>query len=143
MDKQDFLLLVVSKFGKSGITPVQLQKSVFLIQKHFPKLLKKKYKFIPYNYGPFDITVYEDTEKLVDKGLLEKRFHSNKGWSELYVTEKGKKKASEIEKNTEKGVSSYVAKLVEWMSGLSFEELVSSIYKQYPKYKTNSIFRDS
>ena len=41
--------------------------------------------------------------------------------------------------SNKQGVS-YLEKVVDWVSSLSFPELVRAIYAKYPQYKANSVF---
>jgi hypothetical protein len=53
------------------MTPVQIQKAMFLIGMEAKQFVEPGfYKFVPYNYGPFDANVYHDLDELVAKGLV-------------------------------------------------------------------------
>ena len=55
MDDRDFLLLVVASGKDKALTPVQLQKSLFLLGKtDLAEAVDSPYDFEPYHYGPFD-----------------------------------------------------------------------------------------
>ena len=73
MQKEDFLLMVVASGKDEPLTPVQLQKSLFLIGEHkdgFSEVPQSFYDFRPYHYGPFDIRVYQDADVLAEQGLV-------------------------------------------------------------------------
>lgn len=138
---EDATLLVISESGDLGLTPVKLQKAIFLLQKAFPKYFKNSYQFKPYNYGPFDITIYHDADHLAKSGLISKQ-NTNYSWVKYVATKEGKKTTQEILQKMPKEVADYINELILWLLPLSFEELVSSIYRKYPEYKKNSVFRD-
>lgn len=138
-EKEKWTLLALAKAKSKGLTPAQLQKTLFLLQKAYPKKLKDFYNFIPYNYGPFDIQVYVNAEKLAKDGLVGLSPIRN-GWSQYYITSLGKKVASKIEENSDQSIVEYLDKIVKWAQSLTFQQLISSVYKHYPEYKINSVF---
>src|SRR5436190_18669612 len=76
MEPKDWTLLVISAADSRGLSPVQLQKSLFLLERRLSeeapaeKLGESFYEFVPYNYGPFDVKVYQDAEALEERGLV-------------------------------------------------------------------------
>ena len=145
MQKEDFLLMVVASGKDEPLTPVQLQKSLFLISEHkqrFPEVPESFYDFRPYHYGPFDIRVYQDADVLAEKGLV-LRFTSNIGaWKDTVATHSGREKAEELMAQLNPVLKRYIREVVEWTQKLSFRELVGAIYQAYPDYRKNSVFQD-
>jgi len=138
MKKEELLLLVLDRAGEKGLTPAQLQKAIFLLSKNFPSKFGNFYDFQPYNYGPFDKCIYLDFEKLEESGLAEKIDHNNP--RHLYsISSEGHKSTDNINIKAEE--QEYIKRLVAWIQTLTFQELISTIYKKYPEYKANSIFR--
>lgn len=140
-DKQKWTLITLLKAKSKGLTPAQLQKTLFLLQKAFPKKLKDFYHFKPYNYGPFDIQVYINAEKLASEGLIN-LYPVKNGWSIYSITKTGEEVAKQVERQLDKPLIEYLDKVVKWAQSLTFQELISSIYKKYPEYKINSVFGD-
>ena len=142
LKRENWILIVLAQAHPNGLTPVQLQKSLFLLQKAFPSLFKEFYNFQPHNYGPFDVVVYEDANNLEDKKLLKQAGVENRPWVKYYITRLGQQKVEKLLKRVDKKVVNYLKKLINWLQGLSFQELIISIYKKYPEYKVNSVFRE-
>ena len=143
MKKQtDWLLLVLCFAKEEGLTPAQLQKTVFLLQKAFPKADKLDYNFKPYNYGPFDVNVYNDVELLAIQGLVEIHKKNGHNWNTYHISANGKEIAKDSAESLDAKMAVYVKKLVEWVQSISFQTLIGSIYKKYPEYKKNSIFKE-
>jgi uncharacterized protein YwgA len=134
-------LLALYFAGEKGLTPAQLQKSIFLLQKAFPKADKLDYDFQPYNYGPFGVDVYRDTELLANYGLAEMHQKNGVDWNTYHITSSGQKKAAGLAKKIEVEIGKYLPKLIKWVQSISFQTLIGSIYKKYPEYKVNSIFK--
>lgn len=139
MKSADWLLLTINDAKETGLTPVQLQKSLFLISK--PLNLKKFYDFIPYSYGPFDSKIYLDAETLADQGLLSINYNGL-SYPHYQVSPTGAKKASDIKKKMNKNEVDFVQKTIDFVKSLSFKELLKTVYESYPEYAVNSIFKE-
>jgi len=141
MKREDWALLAINSAEEVFLSPVQLQKTLFLLAKKKPSAIGKGfYKFIPYNYGPFCKDIYLDTERLATEGLL--RFHKPIGqrWIGYVLTEKGKRYVQTLKNKVKKEDLNYLFLLINWIKKLSFKQLLSIIYKEYPKYRINSVF---
>lgn len=76
MTRQDWLLLVLAAAGRKPLSPLQLQKSLFLVGYDLAKLVGPDfYTFRPFDYSPFDATVYRDAEEQAAQGLVTIRSH--------------------------------------------------------------------
>lgn len=139
MIPQNWTLLVVSSAGDAGLTPVQLQKSLFLIGQALS--LKKYYNFTPYSYGPFDGEIYKDAENLETKGYLVISYNNNRSFPTYIITQMGSEFATSLKSQIDKKKSAFVGKLVGYVKSLSFRQLLKIIYNNYPQYAVNSIFR--
>ena len=123
-------------------SPIQIQKLLFLIDQ---ELLEKIdggpfFKFEPYDYGPFDIEIYDILSKLQSKGLIiiQKNQYQPK---RIYIG--SKKIYTEGEKILEgmsPNVSKHISSLSSWIRELSFFQLVTYIYKKYPDMAIYSVF---
>jgi len=143
MNKYDWLLLTLNAAGKDGLSPVQLQKSLFIFSKNMPEEIHETfYHFVPYNYGPFDQTIYSDAEKLDREGLGRIHFFSNRKWPMYYVTPTGHEKAKRLIEGLAPETIEYLEKVVAWVRSLSFQSLVRTVYKHFPEFKVNSVFQD-
>src|SRR5580658_189044 len=70
---KDWTLLVIAAGGGAPLSPVQLQKSLFLIGENLTAsqlCVKKFYPFRPYDYGPFNAQIYRDAEELDFEGFI-------------------------------------------------------------------------
>ena len=141
MEKKDLLLMVVAAGGGVPLTPVQLQKTLFLLGKNLKQLPEDFYDFEPYHYGPFDTEVYSDADSLEVEGMLLSVRSPKGNWVDRAVTPEGLKRVEEIEKELSGPSQQYVQAVVEWAQSLSFSHLVKTIYDHYPEYRENSVFR--
>src|SRR6266853_2035360 len=72
MDESGIVLAALAGAGENAtFTPVQVQKLLFLIDREIPRLVGgPHFRFQPYDFGPFDSTVYEVLEALGRQGLV-------------------------------------------------------------------------
>jgi hypothetical protein len=134
-------MLAISYAKGRGLSPVQLQKILFLLGKQLPEEVGSNfYTFEPYNYGPFDRTVYSDASMLAGLGMVTKNDSGRSFW-EYAPTAEGLEYAEKLKASAPAKAISYLEKVVPWAQGLSFSALVRAIYAKYPEYKENSVFQ--
>lgn len=142
MNRRDWNLLILAAAGGKSLTPAQYQKTLFLLQKRCPSAISNGYSFRPYNYGPFDADVYADAEMLESEGLASIDRASG-GWRTYAATTAGLERAKQFLIEADPQAVAYAKRVVEWARSLSFKDLISSIYAEFPDMKENSIFRDA
>lgn len=142
MNKQELVLIALGVGGKHEHTPVQIQKLLFLIDKNLgARIGGPVFDFVPYDYGPFDPSIYEALRELEGGGFVCSS-ESSRGWKWHSLTDKGISEAERLAKEADPAVVDYIKRVSEFVRKLSFSDLVSAIYKAYPEMKANSVFRD-
>ena len=140
MRKVDWLLAAIAQAGDRGLSPIQIQKTMFLLKMeaaaHMPSHF---YTFEPYNYGPFDAAIYRDVDLLVLGGLV--REEAAGSYKKYVITAAGLKQANSLIAKLSTKPKKYLQSLVGWISKVSFHQLLRSVYAKYPKYATKSLFR--
>jgi uncharacterized protein YwgA len=129
--------------GDGTFTPVQIQKALFLASDRAPDAFASAYDFQPYDYGPFDRQVYLDIEGLERQGSAQINQAPGSRWKTYAATEYGKTAArylAVIHLTNEQ--MELFKKIVTLVRNLSFNELVSAIYRAYPDMRARSVFRD-
>ena len=140
MKRRNLMLAAMSVANGEVHTPVQVQKLFFLIDKEIPKLVSgPHFDFKPYNYGPFDQDVYRELELLATAGLVELVPQST--WSSYRLTQEGQSKGDKYFGVLKPKASEYIAEASKFVRSLSFTQLVSAIYKAYPKMRERSVFQ--
>ena len=124
MNRKDFVLMVVAAGEDAPLTPVQLQKSLFLIGENLSGIPAPFYEFKPYHYGPFDADIYSDADALEGDGLLVSMKSSKGTWTDRIVTRSGLRKAEGVEQELPEKMRTYIHDVVKWTQSLSFTELV-------------------
>lgn len=141
MSRSYWTMLAIGLAKERGLTPVQLQKALFLLGRELPSEVGPDfYNFTPYNYGPFDRAVYVDASMLRVTGSVAIT-RSESGYDEYSATPAGREFTESLkEKLPPRGVA-YLERAVAWTQSLSFSELVRAIYARYPEYRENSVFQ--
>jgi uncharacterized protein len=140
MKRQDWTLLALSFANGRGLSAVQLQKALFLLERGLPDEVGPRfYNFTPYNYGPFDSSVYKDADVLADQSLV--NISKPTGRYTVYsITPEGAKSAKELVAKAPARAVQHLKDIVEWIQTLTFAQLVRAIYTRYPEMKENSVF---
>lgn len=143
MNREDWTLLAVASAEGQPLSPVQLQKSLFIIGTELTDCVNQEtfYNFVPYNYGPFDPAVYEDAEGLKHNEFVDIRTAPGQRWNEYSATPAGIDRASELRKELLGEDLEYLDTVVEWTRNLSFDQLVRAIYKEYSEFRAHSVFK--
>ena len=136
---REWTLLVIAEAYGESLSPVQLQKALFLIGENLT--LEGFYRFDPYDYGPFCKTVYSDAISLASDGLVTINDPSPAGFKTYAATPTGIDRAARFRPALSPEDQEYLTRVVEWVRRLSFKDLVVAIYKAYPHMKENSVFR--
>jgi uncharacterized protein YwgA len=139
-DRKFWVLLALEAAQGKSLTPVQLQKSLFLLSEK-NRLKKGFYKFKPYDYGPFSPEVYRDAEELEKESLINVSYEQNLKWKVYRITPNGMNLSQEIKKSLTDNLIQSISDIINHVIGLSFRDLVQEIYKEYPSYSVNSVFR--
>lgn len=136
---KDWTLLALAAAEGKTLSPVQLQKSLFLLGQKFGEELDAFYDFEPYHYGPFSKDIYNDLIRLVYEGNAVITFGR---WKEYSATPDGLEVAKRLRESADADQVEYLHRVVNWARSLSFQTLVRSIYDKFPEYKSNSVFQD-
>lgn len=141
LSKQDWTLLVIDAAKPNTLTPLQLQKSLFLLGRNIPEAVKPNfYKFVPHNFGPFSKEIYGDVESLKNQGLIDEITKAGQNWPEYRISQTGIQQAEKIRALVPTDAKTYLDTLVKWVERQSFQDLLHSVYKAYPEFAKNSVF---
>lgn len=141
LDRKHFVLAAIALQGENAsFTPVQVQKLFFLIDREIPESTNgPHFSFKPYDYGPFDRDVYLEIEKLKQEG--DAIITNGLGVRTYKLSGKGLTKGARLSTFLPEDANKYIKRAGEFVRRLSFDQLVSSIYKAYPEMRENSVFK--
>lgn len=140
MNRSDLVLATLASAGlDAAFSPVQLQKIFFLLDRRAPKLLHgPHFNFQPYDYGPFDQTLYHELDVLQLSGLV--RTDTSGRYRRYSLTPQGRAEGNAMLTRLPLSAREFVRQTVEWVRSLRFDQLVAAIYREYPEMKVNSVF---
>lgn len=142
MNRDDYVLASMAMAGRDPLSPVQVQKYFFLLDQNVSENVGgAHFDFQAYDYGPFDKEVYEVLDDLRGQGLVEVVGDTWRGIRTYRLTEAGFHAAEEPIEQLPDVIQKYARDVVSWMRQLSFTQLVSAIYSEYPEMQANSVFR--
>ena len=141
MDAKNLVMAALAPANGGTHTPVQVQKLLFLVDRNIPEIIGgPHFEFEPYDYGPFDKAVYDILRDLAAEGLVEISEEPGRRWKRYRLTDAGQEIGELVlNKISEKG-REYIRQLSTFVRSLTFDQLVSAIYKAYPEMKVNSVF---
>lgn len=143
MTKNEFLLTALSACEGASFTPVQLQKMLFLLDTEAADTFGgPHFDFQPYHYGPFDKGVYEAADDVSELGLLIVDSNTSSGLRRYALTPAGEAQGKALLESLPEPIKGYIQELGTFVQNSSFASLVSTIYKNYPSMKVNSVFSD-
>ena len=142
MTKRDLVLAALASSPGATYTPVQVQKLLFLLDKNISAFTDGPvFNFTPYDYGPFDSSVYSCLESHQTNGLAEVEISHGTRGRRYRLTADGQKAWEEILGRFSQDIAKYIGQLSAYVRSLSFAELVSAIYQAYPEMRARSVFR--
>lgn len=142
MDREDFLLSVLSAYPGAEYSPLQVQKLLFLADKNVgTRVGGPFFTFIPYHYGPFDSSLYGTLYDLSSRDLIEIRDEPGRLWSRYKLTPTGSALGQEKIEGLDESQRSYLTDLGRFVATSTFSQLLSAVYKAHPDMAVNSIVR--
>ena len=142
LTRRDWLLLALSKAPGGVVSPVQIQKALFLFGQEVGGMIGTNfYSFVPYDYGPFDAAVYDDLRRMSTAGQVREDWDAGRIWKSYTITMAGRQVALALEKDADARLTEFLERIVVWVKGRSFSELLRSVYAAYPEFAVNSVFR--
>jgi DNA-binding PadR family transcriptional regulator len=136
MNRRDWLLLAVGDY----IEPIQLQKTMFKFAKEAGAPAAECYEFRPYNWGPMASDIYPDLGELRAAGLIE-YVQGGTGWNAYKLTAKGEEQAERLRRRAPIGLVSELDSKRAWVKRRRFRRLLRDVYKDYPEFAKDSLFR--
>lgn len=137
-------LLVFLGAGETGLDPIRIMKGLFLFEMKAPddwQTPDTLYSFVPYNYGAFSPEVYRDLEYLSQLGFVQIEQAPNRSWNYYSLTKTGKDARGKIAQKIDRLAAEYLVSLRKFVDQVSFRQLLETIYREYPDYAVNSVFK--
>jgi uncharacterized protein len=140
-NRKNVALSVLAATPGGRLTPVQIQKALFLIDKRIPESVDGPlFKFRPYHYGPFDSSIYVALEDLQREGAIQIDYEPSFRRNTYRLEEAGHLRGKAYLESISPDAAAFISKVANFVSRVSFSELVSSIYRAYPEMKAKSVF---
>ena len=136
MEKHDWLLLAIG----DQIEPIQLQKTLFKFAMESGAPVDELYQFCPYNWGPYSSEIYDGLAEMREKGLVE-FMPSGRGWNLYRLVKAGEKRQRMLRKDAGSRLLKKLDNARKYVTSRDFETLLSDIYKDYPDFATETLFR--
>ena len=137
--KRPEVVLTAMVAGGAGaqFDPVRVQKLLFLVDKDIPQFVEgPHFGFKPYNYGPFDVAVFQELDAL----SMENEVCVNHNGYRLYsLTDSGHARGAAMLAELPQEIARYLKDAAQWVLSQTFRQLLVAIYQCYPDMAVNSI----
>ena len=140
MKKRHEIILTAMASGGSGASfdPLRIQKLLFLIDAEIPDLTGgPHFRFEPYDYGPFDRTIFETLRELARRSLVV--IGPSKGRNDYSLTPAGLSAGSGLLAALPEGAREFMTSAANWVRLSTFRRILTVIYRQYPEMAKNAV----
>lgn len=144
INREEWMLALLLIRGSSGeaepiVGRLKLMKQLFVIG----QLLKPAnfYEFVPYLYGPCSFDVYKDLQALLSINAIDVIDEFRDGYGTHKISEKGMHEFRPVFDSLDSATKSAIEKVKRDYNNLSTIELLAKIYKEYPDFAINSMFK--
>jgi uncharacterized protein len=142
--RQRTLLVFLGADGGESLDPIRVQKGLFILAMETPQEwlpTEARYRFEPYNYGPYSPAIYRDLDELVRRGYVETTGLAGQSWDYYALTPDGIETAQSVAREMDDRTVRYSHTIRDFVGKLSFRRLLTAVYERYPKYAVNSVFK--
>jgi uncharacterized protein YwgA len=136
-------LLVFLGSSEKRLDPIRVQKGLFILTEETPEdwlPSEARYRYEPYRYGPYSAEIYYDLDKLEGLGYVTATRVRGQSWNYYSLTSEGQELARSVAKGMDSRTVQYLQKVRDFVGGLSFRKLLTTVYEHYPDYAVNSEF---
>src|SRR4051812_43253500 len=108
--RQETLLVFLRAGGGERVDPIRIQKALFILAKETPKdwlPTEARYRFEPYNYGPYSTDIYYDLERLERDGYVETSELPGRSWKYYSLSPEGNEAAHALVETADSRVTKY------------------------------------
>ncbi|HET9154787.1 MAG TPA: hypothetical protein VFN85_11805 [Solirubrobacterales bacterium] len=136
---RDDLLLLIAKGAEEGPYPfdaIRTMKSAFIVSRRGLSEWHGLFDFQPYDYGPFDPSVYRSRDSLLGRGFLQR----SGGYDACVVTDEGNERVEQLEALLGENAD-WLKRIGRWACSRSFAQLLREVYSEYPEFAARSIAR--
>jgi hypothetical protein len=140
LDRQDILLLLIAggASGRYEFDPIRAMKGCFIVHKSGRPEWRGQFAFRPYDYGPFDPSVYRARDALVQKGLVAEQRRGRYG--AYSPTEAGQQRVEELRSDLSNREATWLERVGRYVTSRSFTDLLDEIYERFPEYAERSVY---
>ena len=142
--RQQTLLVFLNHKGSQELDPIRIMKGLFLFAQQAPTdwvPRDARYEFEPYDYGPCSFQIYADLDQLRQSGYVTASQVPGRSWKYYSLTAEGRKIAQRVIKGMNTHAVTYLQTLRDFVTKISFRQLLTAVYRRYPEYAVNSVFK--
>jgi len=137
LDQQDVVLLMAAGAdGPFPLDPIRVMKGCFLVAQRGTAEWRTLFSFEPYDYGPFDASVYRARDALIAREMLSVDRSVRHGAYSL--TESGRERVANLRRVIGDDGADWLRRIGQYVTSKSFTDLLDEVYALYPEFATRS-----
>lgn len=132
-------MLAAGANGPYDLDPIRVMKGCFVVSQAGRSEWRSLFDFAPYDYGPFDTSVYRARDALLAKRYLQA---DNTGrYGSYTLTDSGTERVRQIEQQLDDRAIAWLRSVGHYVCAKSFVGLLDDIYARFPEYATRSVMK--
>jgi uncharacterized protein YwgA len=142
--RQKIILIFLCSDNNAALDPIRIMKGLFVFAMETPPEWLPEgsfYEFVPYYYGPYSPQIYSDLAYLETRGYLRSIENPGRSWKSYSLTNEGVEIAQSIAHSLDPRITEYLKQIRDFVTRVSFRQLLATVYKKYPEYATKSVFQ--
>lgn len=142
IERRDWLLLFLgADSGNFPTDQIRIMKGMFLLDQLSDHPASGLYRFEPFDYGPFDSSVYRDLDELQLAGFIEVGRRADSTRRSYALTASGWDRYSILKARCSPADFQAVGETKLHVTSLGFSALVKEIYDAFPTFAVLSVAR--
>jgi len=139
------IALLQANDGEKVDGRTRMQKLVFLIQEEFEdadRQLPGTYTYVPYDYGPFARSLYDDLDRLKKESVIEEKKTEMADGTIKYeyeLTDQASDYLSQVPKQKLQRTLELAEQIKSDFNDTRLPKLLDYVYSEYPEYAENSV----
>jgi uncharacterized protein len=140
LNRRDWLLLYLDlPEGRFSSDQIRVMKAMFLWSQEGPEPARDIYDFKPYDYGPFDTSIYHDIDALEAEGLLRVEEVPGTRRRIYRLTSEGENQAAGLRRQVRSDEIQQLREVKDLVTSLGFAALLKHVYTKYPDFAVRSV----
>lgn len=125
--------------GRYESDQIRIMKGLFLWSQEGPESSRHLFAFRPYDFGPFDTSIYQDLDSLVATGIVSIEEIAGSSRRLFRLTPSGVRQFDLLKTEALTGEIEQLQDIKLRVTSMGFADLLKHVYAKYPEFAVNSV----